>query len=177
MTKRPVRLAVHGGRPTRSGRPMNECRIALTGRRGSRLGEEAGQTAVLIIGFTLVIAMAVVVVVDASAAFLRRQALNSLADGAALSAADGLQGEQVYEGGLDDRATVDPRSAEVLVASYLSSVGAGSRYPGLSHSVTTDGERVVVRVAAPLDLPLPLPGVDGGSRVAATGAAVIAISP
>ncbi|HSE08732.1 MAG TPA: pilus assembly protein TadG-related protein [Nocardioidaceae bacterium] len=177
MTKRPVRLVVDGGRPTRSGRPMNECRIALTGRRGSRLGEERGQTAVLIIGFALVIAMAVVVVVDASAAFLRRQALNSLADGAALSAADGLQGEQVYAGGLDDRASVDPRAARALVQTYLSSVGAGRRYPGLSHSVTTDAERVVVRVAAPLDLPLPLPGVDRTARVGATAAAVIAISP
>jgi hypothetical protein len=132
---------------------------------------------VLIIGFTLVIAMAVVVVVDASAAFLRRQALSSLADGAALAAADGLQGEQVYTGGLDDRAHVDPEVARILVDSYLSSVGAGARYPGLSHAVETDGERVVVRVAAPLDLPLPLPGVPGTTRVGATAAAVIAVSP
>lgn len=156
-----------------TGRPLSHARA----RTATSSADERGQTAMLIIGFTLVIAMAVVVVVDASAAFLRRQALSSLADGAALAAADGLQGEQVYEGGLDDRAHVDPEVARMLVASYLSSVGAGARYPGLSYSVDTTGERVVVRVAAPLDLPLRLPGVAGATRVGATAAAVIAVGP
>lgn len=139
--------------------------------------DERGQTTVLIIGFVLVVAMAVVVVVDASAAYLRRQALSSLADGAALAAADGLQGEQVYTAGLGERATVDPQAARALVEAYLVSVRAGQRYPGLSHSVETDGDRVVVRVGAPLDLPLPLPGVAQGVPVRATAAAVIAVSP
>jgi hypothetical protein len=139
--------------------------------------EERGQTTVLVIGFVLVVAMTIVVVVDASAAYLRRQALSSLADGAALAAADGLQGEQVYTGGLGERAQVDPEAAQALVESYLASVRAGQRYPGLRYTVETDGVRVVVRVGAPLDLPMPLPGVAQSTPVRATSAALIAVSP
>jgi uncharacterized membrane protein len=138
--------------------------------------DERGQTTVLIIGFVIVIAMTVAVVVDASAAYLRRQALSSLADGAALAAADGLQGEQVYTAGLGERAVVDPVAARGLVVDYLTSVGAGRRYPGLVHAVETDGDRVVVRVAAPLDLPIPIPGVARDARVAATAAAVVMVA-
>jgi hypothetical protein len=130
----------------------------------------------LIIGFVLVIAMTVVVVVDASAAYLRRQALSSLADGAALAATDGIQGEQVYTTGLGERAAVDPATAAVFVQAHLASVGAGERYPGLRHAVETDGDRVVVRLRAPLDLPLPLPGVADRAEVSATAAAVIAVT-
>ena len=146
-------------------------------RTTRRPRDERGQTTILVIGFVLVIAMTIVVVVDASAAYLRRQALSSLADGAALAAADGLQGEQVYTAGLGDRARVDPETARALVAAYLGSVGATRRYPGLRHSVEISGERVVVRVGAPLDLPLPLPGVASSTQVRATSAAVTAVSP
>jgi uncharacterized membrane protein len=138
--------------------------------------DDRGQTTVLIIGFVIVIAMTVAVVVDASAAYLRRQALSSLADGAALAAADGLQGEQVYTAGLGEGAVVDPRAARQLVVDYFVSVGAGRRYPGLSHAVETDGQRVVVRVAAPLDLPIPIPGVAPRARVTATAAAVVLVA-
>ena len=148
---------------------------ASLGRRAARRSDERGQTAVLIIGFTLVLAMMVVVVVDASAAFLRRQALNTLADGAALAAADGIEGERVYTSGLEDRAAVDPAAARELVEAYLASVGAGRRYPGLTHTVETDGERVVVRIATPLDLPLPLPHIGEASHVSAVAAAVTTV--
>jgi Flp pilus assembly protein TadG len=144
--------------------------------RGAHHRDERGQTAVLIIGFVLVIAMTVVVVVDATAAYLRRQALDNLADGAALAATDGIAGEQVYTRGLEERTDVDPVVARALVGDYLASVGAGTRYPGISHAVETDGPRVVVRLRAPLDLPLPLPGVATRTHVAATAAAVVVVS-
>lgn len=143
--------------------------------RGRGRREEHGQVAVLIIGFTLVIVMMVVVVVDASAAYLRRQALSSLADGAALAAADGIAGEQVYTSGLADRATIDPRAARALVDAHLATVGARRTYPGLTYGVETARDRVVVRVTAPLDLPLPLPGVVERTWVSGTAAAVIAV--
>ncbi len=145
----------------------------MTRRRAHR-GEQ-GQTAVLIIGFTLVLVLTVVVVVDATAAYLRRQALDTLADGAALAAVDGIAGEQVYLTGLDERAVVDPESARALVAAYLTSVDAHRRYPGLSHRVETDAERVVVRLATPLDLPLSFPGVGDTTHVRSTAAAVITL--
>jgi hypothetical protein len=145
-------------------------------RGKTRREAERGQTSLLILGFVLVLAMMVVVVVDATAAYLRRQDLSSLADGAALAAADGIEGEQVYTTGLGERAAVDPAAARDLVRAHLASVGAGRRYPGLQHTVETDTERVVVRLGAPMDLPLPLPGVSDGTYVTATAAAVIAVS-
>jgi hypothetical protein len=142
----------------------------------ARSRDEQGQTAVLIIGFALVVAMTIVVVVDATAAYLRRQALDNLADGAALAATDGIAGEQVYSRGLGEGAVVDPEVARVMVRDYLTSVGAGTRYPGIAHAVETDGERVVVRLRAPLDLPLPLPGAATRTQVTATAAAVVVVS-
>ena len=142
-----------------------------------RVRAEAGQTAVLIIGFTLVVAMMVVVVVDATAAFLRHQHLSTLADGAALAAADGIAGEHVYTSGLPERPVVDPRAASTLAAEHIAATGAGQAYPGLVYDVDTQGDRVVVRVTAPLDLPLPLPGVVERTWVTGTAAAVVAVGP
>lgn len=138
--------------------------------------DETGTVAVLIIGFTVVIAMMVTVVVDASAAYLRRQNLSSLADGAALAAADGIQGEHVYTTGLGERAVIDPRVAEALVAAHLGAVGAARTFPGLTYDVVTAEDRVVVRVSAPLDLPLTLPGLGDETRVSGTAAAVVVVS-
>lgn len=139
--------------------------------------DEGGQTAVLIIGFTLVVAMMVAVVVDATAAYLRHQHLSTLADGAALAAADGIAGEHVYTAGLGERPVVDPRAASSLAADHIAATGAGRAYPGLVYDVETQGDRVVVRVAAPLDLPLPLPGVAERTWVTGTAAAVVSVGP
>ncbi len=120
---------------------------------------DRGSVTPLIIGFALILATLVAVVVDASAAYLRRQGMNSLADAAALSATDGLQGDQVYEHGLGKRARIDPRAAERYVQDYLARSGARARYPGMRVRVTTRDNVVVVRLGAPLDLPLHVPGV------------------
>lgn len=137
---------------------------------------EAGQTTVLIIGLATVAALLVGVVVDASAAYLRRQGLDSLADGAALAAADGIQGAQVYDGGLGDRAVVDPEVARAYVADYLRATGAASAYPGLAWSVGTAGDRVVVRVRAPLSMPITPPGWARRPVVGAVASAVVVVS-
>jgi hypothetical protein len=130
---------------------------------------------VLIIGFAVVVAMTIVVVVDASAAYLRRQALNTLADGAALSAVDGVREEQVYLGGLGDTAVVDPAAAAQRVQAYLASSGAFGSYPGLRHTVQVEGDRVVVRIVAPLELPFGVPGTASTADIGATAAAVATV--
>lgn len=143
-------------------------------RRTSR--RDSGQAALLLVGFFVVALLVVGVVVDASAAYLRRQGLDNLADGAALAGADGVQGRQVYEGGLGQRARIDPAVARTYVAAYLRASSAAARYPGLRWSVGADAERVVVRLAAPLDLPIPVPGVDRMPLVSATGASYVLVS-
>lgn len=137
--------------------------------------DERGSITPLVIGFALVVAVLVAVVVDASAAYLRRQGLNSLADAAALAATDGLQGEAVYTGGLGDRAQIDPAAARRYVEDYLRSSGAPGRFPGLAWTVSTTATAVTVRVTAPLDLPLRVPGVGESATVAGTASAVVVV--
>lgn len=137
---------------------------------------ERGSVAPLIIGVGLVIAVLVAVVIDASAAYLRRQQLDSVADAAALAATDGLQGEAVYTHGLGERAVIDPAAARRFVAEYVASSGAATRYPALRVAVTTTADTVVVRLRAPLDLPLHVAGVGETTLVSATAASVVTVA-
>jgi hypothetical protein len=137
---------------------------------------ESGQASLLIIGLAVVVAMLVAMVVDASAAYLRRQGLDSLADGAALAAADGVQGEQVYRGGLGKRAQIDPEAARAYVADYLWATGAVSKYPGLTYLVEASADSVLVRVSAPLDLPITPPGWERRPVITGTAASFVVVS-
>jgi hypothetical protein len=147
-------------------------RRGAVGRR-----DEGGQTIVLIVGFAVVAAMMVGVVVDASAAYLRRQGLDSVADGAALAAADGIQGEQVYRGGLGEHADIDLDAARGYVADYLRATAAPTRYPGLAWAVERLDDRVVVRVRAPLQLPITPPGWERRPTIGAVASALVVVSP
>lgn len=138
--------------------------------------DERGQTSVLIIGFAVIILLMIVVVVDASAAYLRRQGLDSLADGAALAAADGVQAERVYEEGVDERAQIDPAVAQAYAAEYLAALGARGKYPGFSYSVQTTADSVVVRVSAPLELPFSPAGWEDRTLISATAASFVTVS-
>src|SRR4051812_37097761 len=140
-----------------------------------RRRDEHGQTTVLIIGFAVVAMLMVAVVVDASAAYLRRSGLDSVADGAALAAAEGLEGSQVYTGRLGRRARSDPGRARRFVADSLRDTGAASRYPGLSYTVEAGTDRVVVHVTSPLDLPLTPPGWDTSAVIAGSAASVVVV--
>lgn len=137
---------------------------------------ERGTASIMIVGFAVVAIMMVGVVVDASAAYLRRSGLDSLADGAALAAADGVQGRQVYEGGLGERAEIDAEAARAYVAGYLRDTGAARRYPGLAYSVETGTDRVVVHVSAPLDLPITPPGWERRPTISGTAASFVVVS-
>jgi len=136
---------------------------------------EAGQITVMLVGFLVVLGLLAVAVIDASAAYLRRESLNSLADGAALAAADGVQGQQVYTSGLGQRAQIDPATAERYVAEYLHTTGALARYPGLAWTVTANGDGVSVRVQAPLRLPVTPPGWDDAVTISGEAAVVVPV--
>lgn len=141
----------------------------------SRRRAERGQTTPLMIGFFLIGVLLVSLVVDASAAYLQRQRLDSLADGAALAAAEAIAGDQVYAGTLGDRAPLDPRLAREYVADHLAALAARNRLPGLRYRVTTRGNSIEVRMTAPLDLPLVPPGWGTETTVSGTAAAVVQV--
>lgn len=133
---------------------------------------DRGTVTVLVVGFVVVVALLVAAVVDASAAYLRQRSMTALADGAAIAAADGVQGEQVYTSGLGARAEVDPEVARAYVADYLHDTGAAASFPGLTCQVTTSGTEVRVWLASPLDLPITPAGWVGEATVDGAASAV-----
>jgi len=138
--------------------------------------DDRGSVTPLVVGFAVVLAMAVALVVDATAAYLQRSGLSTLADGAALYGADAAAGgAATYVDGVPtDRLGVDRATAEAGVAAYLRQVGAFEEYPGLRHVVTVDPATSSVRVelTAPLDLPLTFPGAPETASISARGEGV-----
>jgi hypothetical protein len=141
-----------------------------------RRDEESGQVTIMIIGFAVILLMAIGVTVDASAAYLARQSLATLADGAALAGADQLQGATVYDGGLGERVPIDVNTARASVAEHLRATGAYADHPGLAASVDVAGDRVIVRLTAPLDLPIRVEGITA-TTVGASGSATVVLGP
>jgi putative Flp pilus-assembly TadE/G-like protein len=151
--------------------------VADPHRRPGRRRDERGTVLLVIIGFAVVLLMMAAVVTDASAAYLQRQGLDTLADGAALRGADlGATGEDVYQGGVpEDTLELTAVQARAAVGAYLRDAGGFARYPGLSYTVRIDGDRVEVSLHAPLDLPLSLPGSPEHATIGARGSAVVGV--
>lgn len=143
-------------------------------RSGER-GSESGQASLLIIGFAAVLVLMVAVVVDVSAAHLQRQALNNLAEGAALAGADqGALGEE--SAGSGARLAVDVVAAHAAVSQYLTAVRAHQEFPGLTHQVGVSAEgRVLVTVRAPAELPIPVPGAPARTVVGTSAGAGVTL--
>lgn len=139
--------------------------------------DERGTTIPLIIGFALVLVLLVAVVTDATSAFVRRQGLDGLADGAALRGADLGSGAAAAYLGADDgeRLRETETAARSAVAAYLRDAGAYGRYPGLSYDVSVDPVDRSVRVSlrAEVDLPLGVPGVVRRAPVGASARAAV----
>jgi uncharacterized membrane protein len=110
---------------------------------------EDGQITVMTMGFFVFVGLLAVVVVNSSAAFLQRQQLDNVADGAALAAADGLSRIAVYRRG---EVKVDEVQAKRLIGQYVT--GDGIRIV----AVTTDGDQVHVRLERTVNLALAPPG-------------------
>jgi hypothetical protein len=148
-------------------------------RPGHRRRDERGQATVLIVGLATFLAMTIALVVDTTAAYLQRQGLNTLADGAALRGADlGATGRDVYEGGVPaERLELTAAQVRAAVGDYLRGTGAYARYPGLSYRVRVDpsAQSVEVSLSAPLDLPLTIPGSPERATIGATGSAVVGV--
>lgn len=132
----------------------------------------------LIIGLASILLVAIAVVIDASAAFLQRQGLDTLADGAALHGAD-LGSLGVYADGLPEaRLEQQQVAARQAVHDYLSRAGAYQKYPGLSPTVRVDPveDRITVELRAPMELPLSVPGMAATTTIGARGTAAVAVA-
>ena len=145
---------------------------------GRPAGDERGQASLLIVGFAVVLAMMIAVVVNSSAAYLERQGLASLADGAALQAADlGVVGDHMYQGGVSAGALeVSAPSARAAVRAYLADTGAFDQFADLHFTVRVEQGRVLVHLSSLLDLPVRLPGAENRVIVESQGAAVASVN-
>jgi len=119
---------------------------------------ERGTVTVMTIGFLILLGLLTVVVVDSSAAFLERQRLNNLADGAALAAADGLDEAGFYA---HRHVVIDPEEARRLASDYLA--GEDVRVV----DVSADADTVRVHLERDLDLPLTPPGWTSSTTIVA----------
>jgi uncharacterized membrane protein len=111
---------------------------------------ERGQITLLVIGFAVILVALVAVVVDASQVVLLRRTLSSLADGAALTAAQSLSEPSLYAGQATASLPLDRAAAHAAVVGYLQ--GSGLDVTLLRVEVV--GDRVTVAVASRADLPL-----------------------
>ncbi len=109
---------------------------------------DEGTITVMTVGFLLFLGLLAVVVINASAAFLQRQQLDNVADGAALAAADGLAGDTFY------------RTGQVtLVDDYVA--GDGIRIV----RVVADSDRVQVRLERSVTLTFAPPGWESRTTI------------
>jgi hypothetical protein len=143
-----------------------------------RRRDEQGSTMPLIVGLASVLLLGIALVINASSAYLQRQSLDTLADGAALRGAD-LGAAGVYgEGGLTQARLLQEKGAvEKVVTAYLKSVGADRTYPGLrvSARVNVADRSVTVTLQAPVTLPLHIPGSPAEPVVGASSTAAVTV--
>lgn len=136
-------------------------------------GDDRGSVLLLVLGLAAVAGLLVAVVVDASAAFLARRGLASIADGAAIAAASALDERALYTGdpAADLPLTEDgPDGVRAVVSRYQ--VQAASVQPGLVLTGgTPDGQVVVVTASRTVRLPFSGPLGVGDVTITATATA------
>ena len=131
--------------------------------------DDRGNVTVLTIGFLFVLGLVLVVVVNASAAFLERRELMNLADRVALHAADGLDRDRVYASGIDDVAVLDAADADALVRDIVPA--------GVSVELRTSGDRVMVDLTRTVTLPLVPPGFPDTALIRADATGQLRLAP
>jgi hypothetical protein len=119
-----------------------------------RGGRERGSVLVLGVGLVAVCLLAVVVLVDASAAFLHRQKLLAVADAAALAGAQAIDLPAYYDHGATGATGLDRSQVPLRVRRHLSQSLAASALEGLTvDAVWSDGQQVAVALSSRLHLP------------------------
>jgi uncharacterized membrane protein len=151
-------------------------------------GRDDGQLTLLVIGYLLMAVLLILVGVDVSAAFLARRSLSSVADAAALSAAQQVDRAALYAGAAPDCGTALPVDATAAERAVDASVD--DDLPDLHHEftdlgppeTTVAGGEVAVRLSGRAALPfehvlaLLLPGHAPGVPITVTAHAESAVS-
>ena len=118
------------------------------------VADERGSVLLLGVGFVIVCLLAIAVVTDASAAFLQRRSLMSLADAAAIAGAQAIDQDAYYADGASVGTRLNPGLVRAAALRHLARTSASTAIPGLHvDGISSDGVRVVVALSSPLRLP------------------------
>ncbi len=115
---------------------------------------DEGRVLLLVLVYTLISAALVLVVTSAASVHLTRHRLQTVADAAALDAADALDATRFYRGGAGPDGAPVPLSSDTVadsVTAYLSASGAAGRFQDLAVAPSTgspDGTTAEVTLVA-----------------------------
>jgi len=121
-----------------------------------RAADDEGTITLLIVFFALIIAALVTVIVDTSTVFLAERQLQSLADGAAASAAQRADLGAIYQGSATDTLPLSPEAVSTTVSSYLAEPAHRPHECDGTEQVVaaqTDGRTVTVHLRCQVPLP------------------------
>lgn len=138
---------------------------------GDLLAGEDGQVGVLIIGYLLLTLLVLAVVLAASSVYLGHTRLLSVADGAALAAADNFTMDTGAPGGRGRQPVLDAAAVRSSVEGYLERTAAGQRFTSLTVAASTgtpDGRTAQVVLTAVVRPPLVTILVPEGIPIIAT---------
>lgn len=115
-----------------------------------RPSDESGSTLLLTIFYAVLALAVVLVVVSASSLYLERKRLFTLADGAALAAAEAWQLEDVRLDGDELRLELDDEQVAAEASAYLADAAAGTGLDGLElvHAASDDAQSAIVTLRA-----------------------------
>jgi len=114
--------------------------------------EDGGQLMLLVLGYTIIAALLITVVVNISKAYLYRRSLVAAADGAAIAAANVPDLPRVYAEGELPELPLGPSRA--VVEQYAVDARLERRFDGFEVvDVRTDGQTVTVTLRAQVQMP------------------------
>lgn len=117
---------------------------------------ERGTILPLVLGFATLLLLLVAVVVDVSAVILAQRGAASVADGAAVAAAQQLDRDAVYAKGLGAAIPLSPDGVQQVVSDYAGR--AAEVQPGLQLTASLDETATTATVTATRSVRLPFGG-------------------
>ena len=115
---------------------------------------EQGSVLMAATGLFVVVVALCSVGADVCSVWVTRHGLDSVADGAALSAAQAVDSAYVYQHGLRDPVFLSQSLAQKRVSQYVTSAHVKDRFPGFRiRSIKVSQTRVYVELQAQADVP------------------------
>ncbi len=118
-----------------------------------------GTVMVLALAGALLVLAVVLVLTDTSSLFMRRAALLTVADSAAIAAANAIDVPSLYDTGINASLPLDPVQAQALAEVYVQGVEDARLSDVRLDSVVVSSDEVAVIVSAAV--PSPLSGITG----------------